>query len=159
MLPARLRPRVEDLAAVSLPVIGAYSLVKLIRHLLGYRQSSATSLGPFLGTPGGLIPGLLQFSGLQDGQRIVDIGCGDGRILLHAAASFDCYAVGYETDPALVATAREAISKAAQPGLAERVELHGMDARDADISHADVVFIFLPVACLLYTSPSPRDRG
>ena len=155
-LPKRLHPWVDDLAAVSLPIsfISAYSLVKLIRHLLGYQQLNATSLGPFLGTPIGLIPDLLQFSGLQDGQYIVDIGCGDGRILLRATASFNCYAVGYETDPALVATAREAISKTAQPVLAERVAIHLMDARDADVSQADVVFIFLPVEALKTLVPA-----
>ena len=155
-LPKRLHPRVDDLAAVSLPIsfISAYSLVKLIRHLLGYQQLNATSLGPFLGTPIGLIPDLLQFSGLQDGQHIVDIGCGDGRILLRAATSFDCYAVGYETDPALVATAQEAVSNTAQPDLAERVAIHLMDARDADVSQADVVFIFLPVTALKTLVPA-----
>ena len=155
-IPRRLRPRVEDLAAVSLPIriSGAYSVVKLIRHLLGSKQTNTPCLGPFLGTPDGLISDLLQFSGLQDGQRIVDIGCGDGRILLSAAASFDCYAVGYETDPTLVAAAQEAISRAPQPGLAERVAVHLMDARDADVSQADVVFIFLPVAALKTLVPA-----
>jgi len=81
-IPARLRPRVDDLAAVALPtrLISAYSVVKLVRYLFGRHQSSTTSLGPFLGTPVGLIPDLLQFSGLQDGQHIVDLGCGDGRM-------------------------------------------------------------------------------
>jgi len=149
-IPKRLRPQVDDLAAVSLPIrfISVYSLVKLIRRIFGNKQSSTPSLGPFLGTPNGLIPDLLEFSGLQNGQRIVDIGCGDGRILLRAAALFDCDAIGYETDPALVALTEEAISNAAQPGLAERVVLHLMDARDADVSQADVVFIFLPVTAL-----------
>jgi len=149
-IPTRLRPRIEDLAAVALPVslISLYPLVRVARYLFGHRQKSAGSLGPFLGTPNGLIPDLLKLSGLQDGQYIVDLGCGDGRILLNAATSFNCYAAGYETDPALITIAREAIRNKDQPGLAERVTLHMMDARHADVSQADVVFLFLPMSVL-----------
>ena len=53
-----------------------------------------------------------------------------------------------------MATAQEAVSNTAQPDLAERVAIHTMDARDADVSHADVVFIFLPVAALKKLVPA-----
>ena len=37
----------------------------------------------------------------------LDIGCGDGRTVIHAAKTFKCRAVGIEIEPARAAEARE----------------------------------------------------
>ena len=55
-------------------------------------------LGILLGTPSGLIRPLLDVADLQPGQRLVDLGCGDGRVLIDAATRLGCPGRGYELD-------------------------------------------------------------
>ncbi len=159
-IPARLRPTVDDLTAVSLPasLAALYAVVKPVRQLLGKRQPSATDLGPFLGTPDGLIPHLLEFSGIERGQQLIDLGCGDGRVLIEAVERYGCDAIGYETDTALVDAARAAAQRSSDPAVVDKVQLFSRDAREADVSQADVVFLFLPIPALKTLVPDLLDR-
>ncbi|MEL7209428.1 MAG: class I SAM-dependent methyltransferase, partial [Actinomycetota bacterium] len=113
------------------------------------------NLGLFLGTPDALVRPLLARADPQAGERVVDLGCGDGRILIEAAATFGCRGRGIETDPRLVAIARSRVEAA---GLADRVEIVEADAAEADFADADVVFLFLPVAAAAALTRSLLDR-
>ncbi len=159
-IPQQLRPSMDDLTSVALPAVltPAYALVKPVRQVLGKRQASPTDLGPFLGTPTGLIPHLLDFSGIEAGQQLIDLGCGDGRVLIDAAARHGCEAVGYETDPALVARGRATVAASDSTDVRNHVTLQEVDARDADVSEADVVFIFLPITALQNLVPAVLKR-
>ncbi len=64
----------------------------------------------------------LNLAELRSGERLVDLGSGDGRVLLSAARR-GARAVGYELDPDL---ASQACDLAAQAG-----ELRGSDPADA----------------------------
>ncbi len=159
-IPAQLRPSFDDLDAVPLPakLSGLYAVVKPVRQVLGKRQPGATALGPFLGTPDGLIAELLEFSGVAEGAELVDLGCGDGRVLIEAAERYGCTAVGYETDPTLVEAANTAAKQSDNQRVAGNVVVHLADAQTADVSTADVVFIFLPVAALEVLVPDLLQR-
>lgn len=140
----RFRPGVEDLKAIDFPgpLWPAYYGVKLVRRLLSKSgRKEVQNLGPFLGTPAGMIGPLLKFANLKNDHQLVDIGCGDGRILLKAATDFGCRVVGYETDDSLL---RLAASKVKGLGYRDLVTLLLVDANRADVSDADVVFVFLP---------------
>ncbi len=152
-----LKPTMADLSFVPLPgrMRPAYILVRVVRRCLGFRRRAERDLGPFLGTPIGLIQPLLEFSGLKTGQQFVDLGSGDGRVLIAAAESYACHAVGYETDEKLLSDAK---SKVTCSGLDQRVKIFNSDARYADVSCADVVFIFLPVDAIKSLLPSLRER-
>jgi len=103
--------------------------------------SRPTDLGIFLGTPTGLIEPLLHFAGVTANDLVIDIGCGDGRVLIGAVSAFGCRARGYEIDADLVVQAREAVTAA---GFDDRIEIVHGDATGASHSDADVVFAFLP---------------
>jgi hypothetical protein len=105
------------------------------------RGDDQQDLGIFLRTPVGLIEPLLRLADLQAGKLLVDLGCGDGRVLVEAARRLGARAVGYETDPALVAAGRRRIADA---GLDGSVTIIEGDAKTADLAEADVVFAFLP---------------
>ena len=139
-------PNRQDLRAINLPTLlwPAYSLVHLFRAVTKKDSltNHHTNLGPFLGTPDGIIQLLLEFAGLTADDTLIDLGCGDGRVLLAAANLFRCKAIGYETDPTLVKQAKKLVAKM---GLSEHVMISQENAEDANLTNASVVFIFLPV--------------
>jgi hypothetical protein len=145
----RLRPSNDDLAAISLPAsvwFGYYvvRLVRLARRRLGWadRAAAGRSLGAYLSTPRALIPALLDAVDLTGEDILIDLGCGDGRIVV-AAAQRGCRAVGFELDPWLVARARAAVT---EHGVEDEVRIIEADSRLADVSTGTVVFLFLPPA-------------
>jgi cyclopropane-fatty-acyl-phospholipid synthase len=64
---------------------------------------------------------------LREGERFLDIGCGWGSLVLHAASRYGVQAVGVTLSPAQAALARERVARA---GLTDRVEIREEDYRD-----------------------------
>ena len=108
-----------------------------------YRDPRAVTgdLGIFLGTPTGLIGDVLDLAEPTADDVVVDIGCGDGRVLIEAARRFGCRARGIENNADLAARARSNVDAA---GLADKVEILESDGSTADLGDATVVFVFLP---------------
>ena len=73
---------------------------------------------------------------LQPGQRLLDVGCGWGSMVLHAARQHGVTAVGVTLSPAQAELARERVLDA---GLADRVEIRVQDYRDVDDGPYDAV--------------------
>jgi len=142
----QFQPENIDYRAVRLPVILSplYGLVRPIRRVFqrvsGWQGDS--HLGQFLGTPDELILPLLDCCQLSETDILYDLGCGDGRVVITAARERGCRAVGIEEDDTLVEMATSQIN---QHNLADRVNVYRGDVRDADISSASVVFLFLPI--------------
>src|SRR5207248_2436263 len=65
--------------------------------------------------------------GLQPGMRLLDVGCGWGGMVLHAAARHGVHAVGVTLSRR---QAELAAKRAAEAGLADRVEVRVQDYRD-----------------------------
>lgn len=121
--------------------------------------AEAEDLGIFLGTPSGLIQPLLEYAGFDKDQLIVDLGCGDGRVLIEATKTFGGRGRGYETDADLVRRARAAVAEA---GLDDRITIVNGDAANADLHDADLVFLFLPpetVAAILQNTLQKMPDG
>lgn len=105
-------------------------------------EDGSDNLGLFLGTPAGMIEPLLRIVEPRPDELVVDLGCGDARVLVEAVERFGCRGRGVETDPRLVARARDRVAEA---GLADRIDIVAGDATDAGIGDADIIFLFLPV--------------
>jgi SAM-dependent methyltransferase len=88
----------------------------------------------------------LALSGLQPGERFIDLGCGDGRVLA-AALELGAHVTGYEIDANLAARARERLAWAGD--AAQVIE---QDFFDADFV-ADAVFAYLSPTVLQRLSP------
>jgi hypothetical protein len=151
-----LAPHDTDFDAVTLPVRlwPVYSLVHLVRLPIR-RWRRAPDLGPFLTTPTSLIEPLLRFGGLGPDDLLVDLGCGDGRILVRAVEVFGCRARGIEADPELVTRARALVSEA---NGEDRIEIVEGDIFDAPLDDAQVIVAFLPVGLLRRVLPSVLGR-
>lgn len=141
------RPTRGDWTMVSLPspIWPLYSAVRPVRLVLertGLRDRFAAGLGPFLSTPRSLIEPLLELADVGPDDGVLDVGCGDGRLVIAAARSSGCRSVGVELDPELADRARR---HAREAGVADRVEIVCGDARDVDTTGITATFMFLPM--------------
>lgn len=73
---------------------------------------------------------------LSPGQRLLDIGCGWGSMVIHAAQHHGVEAVGITISPAQAELARQRVQQA---GLTDRVEIRLQDYRDLGTERFDAV--------------------
>ena len=83
---------------------------------------------------------LLHLSEIQPGEKLVDLGCGDGRFVVAAARDFGAKATGFEIDPFRVLIARIWIRLAR---LSHQASVIRGNMYNVDVSDADVVILFL----------------
>jgi len=95
---------------------------------------------PFITTPPEVVERMLQVAETRADDLVIDLGSGDGRIVIAAAQKYGARAVGIELDGALVQKSREA-ARAAQ--LGDKVSFIEGDVLAADISKATVVTVYL----------------
>lgn len=118
--------------------------VFLIASLLLSADSPKTGdekkVAPYYPTPMSVVSTMLDAAETQPGQTLIDLGSGDGRIILVAARDYGVHAIGYEIDDALVKSSRRRI---AEMQLAGKAEVREQDLFEADFSQADVVTVYL----------------
>lgn len=95
---------------------------------------------PFITTPGDVVERMLQLAGTAPGDLVVDLGSGDGRIVIAAAEKFGARGLGIELDGRLVEKSRD---NARRANVADRVSFVQGDVLEADISQATVVTVYL----------------
>lgn len=94
----------------------------------------------FLATTQDVVDEILRQAKVTKDDVVCDLGCGDGRFVITAAAKYGCRGVGYEIDPQLIAAGRE---KAKQLGVAEKARIVEQDLFTVDLSQVTVVTLFL----------------
>lgn len=94
---------------------------------------------PYVPTPIEVVEGMLDMAGLKPGERLIDLGSGDGRIP-RAAARRGANALGVEIDAGLVARAR---SLTRLDGLEARARFVRDDLFTVSLRDADVVTLYL----------------
>jgi SAM-dependent methyltransferase len=94
----------------------------------------------FAPTPPECVDKMLEMATVTKDDVVYDLGSGDGRIVIAAAKTYGCKAVGYEIDPKLVEESRR---NAAAAGVSHLVEIHQRNIFDADLSDCTVLAIFL----------------
>ncbi len=95
---------------------------------------------PFITTPDEVVQRMLELAGTRPGDLVVDLGSGDGRIVIAAAQRFGARGLGIELDGPLVEKSRQL---ARQAGVAERVSFVRGNVLEADLSPATVVTVYL----------------
>jgi protein-L-isoaspartate O-methyltransferase len=101
---------------------------------------------PFITTPPEVVERMLEIAGTRVDDLVIDLGSGDGRIVLAAAQKFGARGLGIELDAALVAKSRE---NAQRMKLQDRVSFVQGDVLVADISRASVVTVYLLPALMV----------
>ena len=91
-------------------------------------------------TPSDVIDAMLELAHLTADDVVVDLGSGDGRIVIAAAEKRGARGIGVELDPQLVKAADD---RACKRGVAGRVTFVQGDLFTADLSRATVVTLYL----------------
>jgi hypothetical protein len=155
-----ITPTPADWATVDLPkslwwAYGAIRPFRLVAERLGIASDEHGDLEPFLVTPDALLEPLLTVAAVDDTDVFVDIGCGDGRIVIAAARQRGCRAIGVEQSAESAAGARGQVDAAA---LSERVQIIRADAQDADLSEATIALFFIPMVVAARLVPTVLNK-
>jgi SAM-dependent methyltransferase len=95
---------------------------------------------PYVPTPMVVVDAMLDLARVTRTDTLYDLGCGDGRIVVRAAARFGCRGVGVDLDPERV---REANENARNAGVKELTRFEVGDVFEFDFSAASVVTMYL----------------
>ena len=94
---------------------------------------------PYVVTPMEIVERMLRMAEVRGGDYLIDLGSGDGRIVIEAARR-GARGLGVDIDPALVEVATE---NAAKAGVQDRVRFEKRDLFDTDLSAASVITMYL----------------
>ena len=94
---------------------------------------------PYVNTPVEIVERMMRMAEVGKGDHIIDLGSGDGRIVI-AAAKRGASGLGVDLDPNLVRLATQNASKA---GVADRARFDVRDIFETDLSRATVVAFYL----------------
>lgn len=95
---------------------------------------------PYVPTPNEVVEAMLKLGGVKKGDTVIDLGCGDGRIVVLAAEKFGARGIGYDLNPERI---KEANENAARAGVKDRVKFIEKNLFEADIKEATVVTLYL----------------
>src|SRR5215831_17940266 len=114
----------------------------LIAGCLGLRAQSGSSekLAPYYPTPETIVDKMLQLGGLKAGEKMYDLGSGDGRIVIVAAQRFHAEAVGVELDKDLC---KQSAARILKLGLDKNARIINGDLLRQNYGSADLVTVYL----------------
>ena len=95
---------------------------------------------PFVPTPQAVVDRMLDMAQVKAGELVIDLGSGDGRIMITAAQRHGARGFGVEIDPRLVQRSNE---EARRQGVADRVKFLRQDLFNTDFHEANVLTLYL----------------
>lgn len=95
---------------------------------------------PYIQTPTNVVDAMLSIANVGPRDYVVDLGSGDGRIVIAAAKRYHARALGIDYDRTLIAESR---ASATREGVADRVDFLHQDIFLADFRDATVVTMYL----------------
>jgi protein-L-isoaspartate O-methyltransferase len=104
------------------------------------QTGDAEKLAPYYPTPETIVDKMLMLGGLKAGEKMYDLGSGDGRIVIVAAQKFHAEAVGVELDKDLC---KQSAAKIHKLGLDKNAHIVNGDLLKQDYSSADLVTVYL----------------
>jgi len=97
-------------------------------------------LAPYYPTPETIVRKMLQLGELKAGEKMYDLGSGDGRIVIMAAEQFHAVAVGVELDRDLV---RQSVEKIRKLHLEKSAKIVSGDILQQEYASADLITVYL----------------
>jgi protein-L-isoaspartate O-methyltransferase len=118
-----------------------FSFLLLCLPVLFFAQDKKIEkLAPYYPTPELVVEKMLDLGGLKAGEKMFDLGSGDGRIVIAAARKYKARATGVEFDPSL---ARQSAERIKTLGLASLADIIQGDLLLQDYSSADLITVYL----------------
>jgi ribosomal protein L11 methylase PrmA len=87
-----------------------------------------------------VVDAMLKVGAVTPNDFVIDLGCGDGRIVIAAAEKYKARGMGYDINPERI---KEAEENARSAGVSGRVRFVEKNLFDADIHDATVVTLYL----------------
>jgi hypothetical protein len=95
---------------------------------------------PYVPTPVEVVEQMLQIANVSAKDFLIDIGSGDGRIVLTAVSKFGARGQGIEIDPRLIKRSQDS---ARRLGISDRAQFLTQDLFESDFSRATVISVYL----------------
>jgi protein-L-isoaspartate O-methyltransferase len=108
--------------------------------VLSAQAGDAEKLAPYYPTPETIVDKMLILGGLKAGEKMYDLGSGDGRIVIVAAQKFHADAVGIELDRDLC---KQSTAKILKLGLDKNAHIVNGDLLKQNYNSADLVTVYL----------------
>jgi len=93
---------------------------------------------PYVPTPQVVVDRMLDLAQVKAGETVIDLGSGDGRIMIEAASRYGAQGFGVEIDPLLVKRSNE---NARRAGVADRVKFLQQDLFKTDCTRLFILGI------------------
>jgi precorrin-6B methylase 2 len=103
-------------------------------------KPAITEETPYVISPTPVVDTMLKMAGVRATDFLIDLGSGDGRIVITAAKEYGARGFGVDYDPRLVRLANENAKKA---GVADRITFVEQDLFKTDFSQASVITMYL----------------
>jgi len=120
----------------ALPVLAA-ALVAIAAQA---QDKAPVNAGPYVPSPSSVVSDMLTLAGVGPEDFVIDLGSGDGRIVLTAAKVFGARGFGVDINEKLV---KEANAAAREQGVADRASFTIQDLFKTDIRKATVLTMYL----------------
>jgi len=121
-------------------LIAAIVICTIQAALAQVPQPAGEKLAPYYPTPETIVDKMLEFGQLKAGEKMFDLGSGDGRIVIMAASKYNADAVGVELDTDLVIASNAKIRKL---GLQKNARIIHGNILEQDYSSADLITVYL----------------
>jgi len=95
---------------------------------------------PYVQTPQVVVDAMLETASVTKNDYVIDLGSGDGRMVITAAKKIGARGFGVDLDKRLVTLANNNARKA---GVADRAKFYARDLFETDLSPASVITIYL----------------
>lgn len=112
----------------------------LMLALAGAVQAQDWGDTPYVQTPQNVVDAMLKTAKVGKSDYVIDLGSGDGRMVITAAKTHGARGFGVDLDKRLVQLANNNAKKA---GVADRAKFYARDLFETDLSPASVITIYL----------------
>ena len=129
----------------------ALALITSLLLAAGSSHAQPIDEVPFITSPDNVTLEMLNAAGVKRGDHVIDLGSGDGRIVILAAKRFEATGLGVEIDPRLVELSK---TNARNAGVADKAEFREQDLFKTDLAAATVVTMYLLPDVNLQLRPS-----
>lgn len=114
------------------------------------KVETAPAMEVYVPTPQDVCEKMLELADVKQSDVVVDLGSGDGRIVITAAKKYGCKSTGYELDEELTRLSQQSIEQA---GLKELAAIERKDVLTADLGGASVITMYFSESFLKKLRP------
>jgi SAM-dependent methyltransferase len=118
----------------------AFLLSFALAFVAACAHAQAVEEVPFITSPDNVTLEMLRMAQVGPSDHVIDLGSGDGRIVILAAKRFGASGLGVEIDPGLVRLSQK---NAQEAGVAARAQFREQDLFKTDLSQATVITMYL----------------